>query len=81
MNTCALTRLLVPAALVGMAVTTITNNDVLGWTLAAVTGGVIWAVQSVRGTRASCAIDLPPGVEPAERVDLVTGDRSTKPTS
>lgn len=80
MNTCALTRLLVPAALVGMAVTTITNNDVLGWVLAAVTAGVIWAVQSVRGTKASCSVGLPPGAEPAQRIDLVT-ERTPTPRS
>ena len=56
MNTCGLTRLLVPATLVGLGVTTVTGSDPAGWAAAVITGGAIYGVQALRGTNRSCAI-------------------------
>jgi len=56
MNTCALTRLLWPAFLVGLLVGSLAGNDTWGWLAAALTAGSIYAIQRARGTNRSCAI-------------------------
>ena len=56
MNTCALTRVLWPAFVVGLVVGSLAGNDTWGWVAAALTAGSIYAVQRVRGTNRSCSI-------------------------
>ena len=56
MNTCALTRLLWPAFLVGLLVGSLAGNDTWGWVAAALTAGSIYAIQRARGTNRSCPI-------------------------
>jgi hypothetical protein len=53
---CGATRLLFPAFLVGVSVSTLSSNDLLGWAAAALTVAVLVAVQKLRGTSPSCAI-------------------------
>ena len=64
MNTCALTRLLWPAFLVGLLVGSLAGNDTWGWLAAALTAGSIYAVQRARGTNRTCRI---PQTEAATR--------------
>jgi len=59
MNTCGVTRLLVPAFLMGLAVATFVGNDVYGWIAAGLTVGILAAAQKVRGTKQTCAISPP----------------------
>ena len=56
MNTCALTRVLWPAFLVGLLAGSLVGNDTWGWVAAALTAGSIYAVQRARGTDRSCSI-------------------------
>jgi len=58
MSTCAATRLLVPALLVGLGVSSVARNDLYGWIAAALTVAALAIVQRVRGTAATCG--LPP---------------------
>jgi hypothetical protein len=59
MNACGVSRLLVPAFLVGLGVASLTGNDVPGWIAAGVTVGLLALVRALRGATApSCAIDL-----------------------
>ena len=59
---CGATRLLVPAFLVGVGVSSLTGSDLDGWLAAALTVAVLVAVQKVRGTAASCPISPRSGV-------------------
>ena len=59
MNTCGVTRLLIPAFLVGLAVATFVGNDLYGWIAAASTVGILAAVRKVLGTKQTCAISAP----------------------
>jgi hypothetical protein len=73
---CGATRLLLPAFLVGVSVSTLTSNDLLGWAAAAATVVGLLAWQKIRGTSPSCAIRGAAGPaetseRPAERV--ITG--------
>ena len=54
MNTCALTRVLWPAFVVGLLVGSLAGNDTWGWVAAALVAGSISAIQWVRGTNRSC---------------------------
>ncbi len=56
MNTCALTRVLWPAFLVGLVVGSLAGNDTWGWLAAALVAGSIYAVQRARGTNRTCPI-------------------------
>lgn len=77
MNTCALTRLLWPAFLVGLVVGGLAGNDTWGWVAAALTAGSIFAVQQVRGTSRSCSI-APRGADRRSTPDL-TADEHRDP--
>ena len=59
MDTCALTRLLIPGFIVGMIVSSMAQSDLVGLAAAAVTMGALLFVQRVRGTGSACAIHLP----------------------
>ena len=59
MTTCGATRLLVPAAIVGMAVATVTASDGYGWLAAILTGVVLYAVPALRGAGGSCPVPPP----------------------
>ncbi len=59
MDTCAMTRLLVPGFIVGMIVSSMAQSDLVGMLAAAATIGVLLIVQRVRGTGSACAIHLP----------------------
>jgi hypothetical protein len=61
MNSCAATRLLVPAFLVGFTVASLTGRELLGWVAAAVTVVALVTVRRIRGTAASCPIAPPSG--------------------
>jgi hypothetical protein len=63
MNPCGLTRLLVPAFVVGLAVATFARSDLYGWVAAGITVGALAIVQKVRGTATTCAVTLPPATE------------------
>lgn len=63
MNACGLTRLLVPAFLVGLAVATFARSDLYGWIGAGITVGALALAQRVRGTAPTCAVTLPPATE------------------
>ncbi len=56
MNTCALTRVLWPAFVVGLLVGSLAGNDTWGWVAAALTAGSISIVQRVRRTNRSCSV-------------------------
>lgn len=59
MNTCAITRLLIPGAVVGMIVSSVASSDLIGWIAAAVTVTVLLVLQRIRGTASACALQLP----------------------
>jgi hypothetical protein len=59
MHVCGLTRLLVPASLVGLAVATLTGSDPYGWIAAALTVAVLTALPTVRRTGGAGAIAPP----------------------
>ena len=56
MNVCGLTRLLVPAFLVGLAVATVSGNDLGGWLAAGLTVVVLIVARRVGGTAPTCAM-------------------------
>ena len=78
MNICAATRLLVPGSLVGLAVASVTGNDLHGWIAVALTVGGLVIVGRLRGAAATCALAPPqqvaggtkvePGVDDAPKV-------------
>ncbi len=59
MNTCAATRLLIPAFFVGLIVSTLAGSDLAGWAAAAVTAGLLFMVGRARGTTTTCALPAP----------------------
>jgi hypothetical protein len=59
MNPCGMTRLLLPAFLVGFAVATFVGNDLYGWIAAGLTMGITAVVTKIRGTNQTCAISPP----------------------
>ena len=65
---CAATRLLVPAFLVGLGVSSVAGNDLYGWIAGALTVGGLAMVQRLGGTSATCAL-APPRVEPGTNVE------------
>ncbi|MGZ7015480.1 MAG: hypothetical protein ACXVLK_20390 [Acidimicrobiales bacterium] len=73
MNTCALTRLLWPAFLVGLLVGSLAGNDTWGWVAAALTAATIYAVQRARGSNRTCAVPRPDAERP--QIDLTTPER------
>ncbi len=75
---CGLSRLLLPAMLVGVATSTLTGSDLAGWLAAGITVAVLAVAAKVRGTTATCAISLPPHHEPVDQTDdAATDERST----
>jgi hypothetical protein len=62
-DTCRATRLLAPALLVAIVVSSVGGSDALAWIAAAATVAVLVAVQRVRGTTTACAV--PPREAPA----------------
>ena len=68
MNTCAATRVLVPACLVGLGVSSVAGNDLYGWIAGALTVGGLAILQRLRGRAAACAI-APPRVEQGTTVE------------
>lgn len=62
MTMCGATRLLVPAALVGVVVASLSGHDLYGLVAAVLTAGVLALVDRVRGITATCAV-APPAVE------------------
>ena len=85
MNTCAMTRLLIPGFVVGMIVSSIAQSDLVGLGAAVVVMTALLVVQRVRGTATACAVrpperrdrkhPSPPGVDP---VSGPTGDLAQK---
>lgn len=83
MNTCGVTRLLVPSFVVGLTVATVAGNDLAGWIAAAITAGVLALVARVRGTNQTCAIPPASTSEPraaAEPVDALGTDQPAPKT-
>jgi hypothetical protein len=80
MNMCGMTRLLIPAFLVGLAVATFVGNDLYGWIAAGVTVGILAAVHRVRGTSQMCAISPPVAVDNRVDVDLRDVGRTDLPS-
>lgn len=56
MQTCGATRVLLPAAFVGLVMSVFAQNEPLSWTAAILTGLVTFAVQRARGRTMSCAV-------------------------
>lgn len=75
MQTCGATRVLLPAAFVGLVVSVFAQSEVLAWVAAILTGLIVAAVGRVRGRSLSCAI-TPGDVAPA-RPDAVTTSSTT----
>lgn len=72
MNPCGLTRVLLPAFAVGVAVATLAGNDLSGWIAAAATAAVVLVVQAFRGRATACPVDLTepvPGTAAAPATD------------
>ena len=59
MNTCGLTRLVVPAFLVGFMITALSGSEPLGWLAAAVTAVGLFVIGRVRGAGTACAVPAP----------------------
>ena len=76
MNTCALTRLLVPGFIVGMIVSSVAGSDPLGFVAAAATMAALIVVQRVRGTATACAVRLPEKPEHDENLSRTGADRA-----
>lgn len=57
MNTCALTRILVPAFLAGFVVSVLTGNEPLAWGTAAAVAVAVVVAGRIRGTQRSCGIN------------------------
>lgn len=51
---CGLTRTLVPAAVVGVLVSTFTASEVAGWLAAVLAAGIVYALMRSAGDRRSC---------------------------
>ena len=68
-NVCGLTRMVVPASLVGVAVATVAGRDVVGWIAAGLTVGAVFVWQTVRGTNRTCAISPPTSAAVVDRDD------------
>lgn len=54
METCGLTRILVPAAVVGVIVSTLTHSDAVGWVAAIATAVALGVWMRVRGVTGAC---------------------------
>jgi len=61
MDTCGAARLVVPAVLVGVSVSSAVGSDLLGGLAAVATAAVLVVVQRARGRGSSCAIAQPSG--------------------
>ena len=70
MSLCGVTRLLMPAFVVGLAASTLTGSDLLGMILAALTFVVLAVVQRVTGTATACAIPPSDHARPGSSSDL-----------
>jgi hypothetical protein len=79
MTMCAATRLLVPAFLVGLGVSSVAGNDLYGWVAGALTVGGLAIVQRRRGTAATCAL-APPRVELGTKVEQGVDDVRRSPS-
>jgi hypothetical protein len=76
---CAATRLLVPACLVCLGVSSVAGNDLYGWVAGALTVGGLAIVQRRRGTAATCAL-APPRVEHGTQVEQGVDDVRRSPS-
>lgn len=54
METCGLTRILVPAAVVGVIVSTLTHSDAVGWVAAIATAVALGVWMRARGVTGAC---------------------------
>jgi len=59
MSVCTATRLLVPALLVSLGVSSVTGNDLYGWIAGSVTVGGLAIVQRLGGAGTTCALARP----------------------
>ena len=73
MRVCAATRLLIPAFLVGLGVSSVAGNDLYGWLAGALTVGGLAIVQRLRGIAATCAL-APPQLERGRKDELAIDD-------
>lgn len=55
-NTCGLSRVLVPAFLLGLTVTSLTGSEAHGWLVAGLTAAAVIVVGRLRGATASCPV-------------------------
>lgn len=71
MNSCATTRLLVPATLVAVLVASLTNSDAIAFASGLVTAGAVWAYQRLRGRATAASCSLAPATRPdgADQLD------------
>lgn len=87
MEVCGLTRILLPSAVVGVIVATVTMNEPVGWAAALITGVIVFVAMRANGDQGACAapdperIDGPVSVgetpEPALTLDELLDTRST----
>ena len=66
-------RLVVPAFVVGLGVSSVAGNDRYGWIAAGLTVGGLAIVQRLRGAAATCAL-APPQVERGTKVERGVAD-------
>ena len=76
MNPCGLTRLLVPAFLVGLAVATVLGNDLYGWIAAGAAIVALAVARRALGTDQTCAI---PALPVSDRVEVARDAASSGP--
>jgi hypothetical protein len=58
-NVCAATRILIPAVLVALVLSTLTTNEVLTWLAAAATAIALYVAGRTRGPATACNISPP----------------------
>lgn len=73
-NTCGITRTLVPGFIVGVAISTFTRNDAAAWIAAVATIALTALVKRARGTSGSCA--LPERAAPGDDQRDLENERS-----
>lgn len=68
MQVCGISRIVIPAMIVGIVVSTFTRSELLGWLGAIVVGVGVIAFQRITGRGATCAVPVPtaPAVEVLE---------------
>jgi hypothetical protein len=66
-DTCRATRVLAPALLVAIVVSSVGGSDLVAWIAAAATVAAILGVQRVRGTAPACGVRPPQAPTPPQR--------------